>query len=234
MTSRSTQPGPTDGSWSTSPTSTSRPLRGMARNKCTASWMSIMLVSSTISTSVSSGLRALWRKVPIPGSKASSRWMVLASRPDSSAMRFAARPVGAHSISRSFFAASTFTSERTSVVLPTPGPPVITSTLWRNAPKKACFWPSASSMPSCFCTHSAAAGRSIFGHGCGPLPISARRAATSRSAKSSTARYTHGSLSSPAPTVSVPFSISIRSASSIVPSGIPSISADLASRSARG
>ena len=114
--------------------------------------------------------------------------MVLASMPDSSAMRLAARPVGAHSRMRSFFAASTFTSERTSVVLPTPGPPVMTSTLFWNAPKKASFWPWASSIFNCFCTQSTATGRSIFGHGCGPLPISARRAAASRSAKSSAAR----------------------------------------------
>ena len=60
--------------------------------------------------------------------------MVLASIPESSVIRLAARPVGAQSISRSFLAANTLTNDCTSVVLPTPGPPVITSTLFWNAP----------------------------------------------------------------------------------------------------
>ena len=68
IASRSTHPGPTDGSWSTSPTRINSPFRGTARNRCTASCTSIMLVSSTISASVSSGCRASCRNRPVPGS----------------------------------------------------------------------------------------------------------------------------------------------------------------------
>ena len=55
--------------------------------------------------------------------------MVLASTPVASVMRFAARPVGAQSSSRTPLAARILRIELTIVVLPTPGPPVITSAL---------------------------------------------------------------------------------------------------------
>ena len=55
--------------------------------------------------------------------------MVLASRPVLSASRLAARPVGAASATFDSLAASTLRIELTRVVLPTPGPPVTTSTL---------------------------------------------------------------------------------------------------------
>jgi hypothetical protein len=51
----------------------------------------------------------------------------LAVRPVVSASRFAARPVGAASTHFSFFALKISRILRTSVVLPTPGPPVMTS-----------------------------------------------------------------------------------------------------------
>src|SRR5215469_2556746 len=54
--------------------------------------------------------------------------MVFASTPVASLRRFAARPVGAHSKQRSFFARRISRIESTSVVFPTPGPPVITNT----------------------------------------------------------------------------------------------------------
>jgi len=59
MMSRRTQPGPTDGSWSTSPTRITAALYGIARTNCQASEMSNMLVSSMMNTSPSSGWSAL-------------------------------------------------------------------------------------------------------------------------------------------------------------------------------
>src|SRR5262245_34260978 len=53
--------------------------------------------------------------------------MVLASKPVASVMRFAARPVGAHSRRPVPFAARMRRIALTMVVLPTPGPPVMTS-----------------------------------------------------------------------------------------------------------
>ena len=55
--------------------------------------------------------------------------MVLASKPVASVMRLAARPVGAQSRSLAPFAARIPRIALTIVVLPTPGPPVMTRTL---------------------------------------------------------------------------------------------------------
>ena len=72
-----------------------------------------------------------------PGSTSSSRWMVFASRPGASVRRLAARPVGAQSVTRTRLAPRIARMARTIVVLPTPGPPVMTSTFdamaWRTA-----------------------------------------------------------------------------------------------------
>ena len=59
--------------------------------------------------------------------------MVFASSPVLSDNRFAARPVGAQSATRTCLAIRIFRIELTSVVLPTPGPPVITTTLLESA-----------------------------------------------------------------------------------------------------
>ena len=58
--------------------------------------------------------------------------MVLASNPVASVMRLAARPVGAQRSSFTPLAESTRRMDLTMVVLPTPGPPVMTSTLERQ------------------------------------------------------------------------------------------------------
>ena len=55
--------------------------------------------------------------------------MILASRPVASLRRLAARPVGAHSSTRMRLARSAWRMLVTIVVLPTPGPPVMTVTL---------------------------------------------------------------------------------------------------------
>ena len=58
-------------------------------------------------------------------------WSVDASRPVASARRRAARPVGAASARRSSSCSKRSRRKRVSIVLPVPGPPVITST-WRE------------------------------------------------------------------------------------------------------
>src|SRR4249919_3254381 len=97
MTSASTCPGPTEGSWSMSPTIKSAAVSGSAFMSACMSMTSTMEVSSTTSRSQSSGLSSPRLKPPLLGSTSSSRWMVLASKPVASVMRLAARPVGAHS-----------------------------------------------------------------------------------------------------------------------------------------
>jgi len=81
----------------------------------------------------SSGFASLRRKLPCLGSTSSRRWMVLASRPVLSLSRLAARPVGAARAMSIPLAPSTFRMALISVVLPTPGPPVITRTLESRA-----------------------------------------------------------------------------------------------------
>src|SRR4051812_28976200 len=95
--------------------------------------MSTMEVSSTTSKSHSSRLSVFRLKPPPFGSTSSSRWMVLASNPVASVMRLAARPVGAHSNRLTPLAARMRKIELTMVVLPTPGPPVMTSTFDKRA-----------------------------------------------------------------------------------------------------
>ena len=70
--------------------------------------------------------------------------MVFASMAVLSDKRFAARPVGAQSAIATVLALRIFSSELTRVVLPTPGPPVMTITLETNAARSAAFWLSAS------------------------------------------------------------------------------------------
>ena len=74
--------------------------------------------------------------------------MVLASRPVASDMRFAARPVGAHRATRAPRASRMRMMAFTSVVLPVPGPPVMTSSLSRAAFSTASFWTGERVMPA--------------------------------------------------------------------------------------
>ncbi len=78
-------------------------------------------------------------KPPLSGAYSSSRWIVFASCPDASFKRFAARPVGAASAGLIPADASATSSERNSVVLPVPGPPVITVTRLASAHLSALF-----------------------------------------------------------------------------------------------
>jgi len=65
--------------------------------------------------------------------------MVFASMPVLSDKRFAARPVGAQSAIETALAINIFSKELTRVVLPTPGPPVMTITLETSATRSAAF-----------------------------------------------------------------------------------------------
>ena len=148
--SRSTFPGPTLGSWSTSPTRMSRVPTFTALSRECMRLISTIDISSMMMTSASRGFSSflskcipmLWAPLPdlgapgitgaslpdIPtGTSSSIRWMVLASYPVASVIRLAARPVGAArrisipSISKYRMIVLMV------VVLPVPGPPVITS-----------------------------------------------------------------------------------------------------------
>ena len=91
--------------------------------------------------------------------------MVLASKPVASVMRLAARPVGAHSRRLVPLAARMRRMALTMVVLPTPGPPVMTSTLEISASRIAATWLSARARPIRCSTHGNALSGSIQGHG---------------------------------------------------------------------
>ena len=157
----STLPGPTDGSWSTSPTKMILEPRSTARRSACIRPISTMDVSSIIITSASMGLFSsrskLWRRLSsftklIP----SRRWMVCASMPVASVMRFAARPVGAASTTSCSSSCNIRSMALMVVVLPVPGPPVIISTPLLMASSTASRCSSASITPVSFSTRSIA------------------------------------------------------------------------------
>ena len=147
--SPSTWPGPTDGSWSTSPTRISAARGGTARSSACISGTSTIDVSSTTSRSHVERVRARRagsRRAPdrprAAGGSSSPRGRCspTAAWPRGrSARRARAWTPLARRISRIAF---------TSVVLPTPGPPVMTRTFERSASRIASRWLSASVMPA--------------------------------------------------------------------------------------
>ena len=130
--SPSTLPAPTEGSWSGSPTITSRQLGRSASSSACISSRSTMLISSTMTAWASSGSLAFFLNVTCPVSSLKlmprHRWMVWASRPVTSPSRLAARPVGASSSTSRPIRSYSVTMPRREVVLPVPGPPVSSST----------------------------------------------------------------------------------------------------------
>jgi site-specific DNA recombinase len=98
-------------------------------------------------------------------------------------MRLAARPVGAHKRRQTFFAARMRRMEFTRVVLPAPGPPVITITFERSAASIAVFWLVASARPVRASTHGMAFSASIDFQGSGPRERMRSRSAIERSAR---------------------------------------------------
>ncbi len=145
-TSRSTSPAPTEGSWSTSPTSSRCAPGGTALISLLARIRSSMLASSTTIRSASSG----WSRSKLgspPGRSCSSRCTVVAGCPDSSVNRFAARPVGAASTIFARFAAANVITDLTVNDFPQPGPPVSTATRCVSANRTACSCSAANSAP---------------------------------------------------------------------------------------
>ena len=123
--SAKTLPGPTDGSWSLSPTKIKRVGDSMDFKRVSIKRMSTMETSSRIKTSHSSS-STLAKSPPKPISR--SLWMVKASLPVCSFILLAALPVGAANfISLSMDSKISIKTFRV-VVLPVPGPPVMTKT----------------------------------------------------------------------------------------------------------
>ena len=120
----------------------------------------------------------------------------MASRPVLSDRRFAARPVGAQGAMMTVLTSRIFSSELTSVVLPTPGPPVITSTFEASATRMASFWLSASASLVRCSTQGIALSASIWGQGGLPTARARSLSAISRSARYRPARKMHCRLGS--------------------------------------
>ena len=95
--SLSTAPGPTEGSWSASPTNTSRHMGGSAWNRYHVIAISSILISST-STRSASTCSGMVRVFVSPAVRFSALWTVQAGRPLLCSSRRAARPVGAQQI----------------------------------------------------------------------------------------------------------------------------------------
>src|SRR5438552_8894879 len=81
-----------------------------------------------------------------------------------SVSRFAARPVGAHSMHFTPLARSNIRIEFTSVVLPTPGPPVLSRTRLPRTVFSASRWLGASVLPVRCSHHAPAFSYSIGGY----------------------------------------------------------------------
>ena len=137
--SAKTLPGPTEGSWSESPTIINFIPLGMAANNLAVNSISSIEASSMIKSPPEIGFSLSNSGSPksvIP----SKRWIVVASCPVTSVIRLAARPVGeailtAYNFKKSWalsanlaWCCSIFchvaTIDLTIVVLPVPGPPV--------------------------------------------------------------------------------------------------------------
>ena len=114
------------------------------------------------------------------------------------AIRLAARPVGAHSRISTSLADRMCRIELTIVVLPTPGPPVMTETFAASAARTASAWPGARASPVLPSTQGRALPGSMSGHGRLPAAIPRRRQAITRSARCRPPRNMQG-ISPPCP-----------------------------------
>ena len=184
MRSASTAPGPTDGSWSTSPTTRSAARSGTARSSWFVNTVSIIDASSMTSRSVSRGCSASRLNWKLVGSSSSSRCTVFASTPVVSLRRLAARPVGAASRTETRFARRIRSRLLTSVVFPTPGPPVMMQTLLRTITVTASRWDGESVRWVWASTQGSARSGSMAPQGGGP-----RSRRCTWAAQPSSARY---------------------------------------------
>jgi hypothetical protein len=157
LSSAKTAPDSTADSWSWSPSNTMRAPSGTASKRRVASARSSIEASSTTSTSSAKGRPAWWAK---PEGEAPSRRCTVEAASGSpsrracgrpaarslraSCKRAAALPVGAASRMRQagFCTSRQASSCTTVVVLPVPGPPLITVRCWRSASAAASFCPS--------------------------------------------------------------------------------------------
>ena len=108
--------------------------------------------------------------------------MVFASRPVCSVMRLAARPVGAASSTPAPAASSMRRSASSVLVLPTPGPPVITATLALSSVAAAARCEGESGRPVSASTVASAAPASISSQGRGASSRAISRSAIADSA----------------------------------------------------
>ena len=148
LRSENTAPASTAESWSLSPSRMIRAVSGTASSNCVASARSSIEASSTTKASIASRLPAWWMNPS--GLTPSRRWIVKESAGSlsriacgkcaereriASVIRAAALPVGAASAMRqSGFCAIRQASRLTTVVvLPVPGPPLMTVSRWRKA-----------------------------------------------------------------------------------------------------
>ena len=152
--SRRTFPGPTDGSWLTSPTIIRRHPGTIAFNKAFSRKISTIENSSTITTSASSGCNSFLSKcIPLLSSESTlpfnskSRWIVCASHPVVSDILLAARPVGAAKSTSIPSSSKTCRIVLIVVVLPVPGPPVIMVTPFWTAWYTALFCNISKTIP---------------------------------------------------------------------------------------
>ena len=141
--SPNTLPAPTLGNWSLSPTIMSCEVRPIAFNKLNINWLSTILASSTTITSCVSGFCSVLPKhIPFPFLKSKSKALciVLAFSPVLSLRRLAALPVGASNKHFLFLCLKQLKTHLMIVVLPVPGPPVITHTPLLTAFVTASIW----------------------------------------------------------------------------------------------
>src|SRR4051794_4265600 len=154
-------PAPTGASWSASPTSTTCMRGPTASSSVTRSSRFAIDVSSTISRSS----RSRSTVGPRAGTQPRAEWIVDASRPVDSAIRRAARPVGATSATDAPCCLAAAQMSRIVAVLPVPGPPVTIDIRDANAASTAAHC-SGAGMRSVAAGAAAAAG----GGGAPPPP----------------------------------------------------------------
>mmetsp|Transcript_48909 Transcript_48909/g.129022 ORF Transcript_48909/g.129022 Transcript_48909/m.129022 type:complete len:249 (-) Transcript_48909:309-1055(-) len=144
-----TAPGPTEGSWSGSPTTRTAHPSGRASRSRAARCRSSIDASSMTIASASSGLRPSRFHTPSCGLYSSSLWIVLAGSPTASASTVAARAVGHAITTRLPCARHAATIRPTVNVLPVPGPPVSSSSRPAAARRTAssCLGDSARRLP---------------------------------------------------------------------------------------
>ena len=149
-----TFPGPTLASWLTSPTKTNLvPTVTAFKNACIKKVATID-ISSTITTSVSNGFCSFLPNFAsssgsslCPPDISSILWIVFASWPVASVIRFAARPVGAARLTSNPSDSNSWIIALIVVVFPVPGPPVIIDTPLFCVATTACLWRSSKWIP---------------------------------------------------------------------------------------